>query len=363
MRRFCKLSIVLVPALVLAACATGDEPPEASSPTASPPPPTATPSSASNGVDPDPASPTPTPPPSPTTTDEDPDPAAEVPAIADTCTLDVPAGGADTVRIAYPEGWLVQEGCEWFDPAAESVQEGTEPSVAVSWRVSDIPFERAADVDDEVADPIRYVGARSGYQALRVAGEATGQGIREEGAPVVTWLVDLDPGTDEQGGTLIGTAHTDGSVSSEVAAYALDRMADTLLVEPPASERFVVTRLEGGGVPVTVTWTADEGCFELRAGGPTGGIVDQECGPSSPGSSGLRLVLLEAQDGAQRMLAGITSSRIQRITVPAASTLSGATTQSTEGGHLFALPVREPPFEVTAHDYTGQVITTLSFDG
>ncbi|MBW3563076.1 MAG: hypothetical protein KY437_11340 [Actinobacteria bacterium] len=90
-------------------------------------------------------------------------------------------------------------------------------------------------------------------------------------------------------------------------------------------------------------------------------LTDAErCVPSTPGSSGLRLVLLD--DGAPRMPAGLTSSRIQRITVPAASAPSGATTQSTEGGHLFALPVREPPFEVTAHDYTGEAITTLDFD-
>lgn len=349
------LSIVVVAVLVLAACDAGDEPTDAPSPASTSLSPDASPSPTATDVDGATASPTPN-----ATAPAAADPAAQVPAIADTCTLDVPTGEADTVRIAYPEGWLVQDGCEWFDPEAESVEEGTEPSVAVSWRVSDVAFERAADVDGELADPIRYVGARSGYQALRVEGETSGEGIREQGEPVLMWLVDLDPGSDEQGGTLIGTAHADGGASFDVASYALDRMADTLLVEPAASERFVVTRLEGGGRPTTITWA--EGCFHLRAGGPDGDVVDEGCVPSTPGSSGLRLVLLEADDGAPGMLAGITSSRIQRITVPAASAPSGATTQSIEGGHLFALPVREPPFEVTAHDYTGEAITTLDFD-
>lgn len=356
-----RLSIVLVTVLALAACDGADESAEAPSPTGTALSPAASPSPTSTSTPADDDA-TVTPDPSPTDTAA-PDPAAQVPAIAATCTLDAPTGEAETVRLAYPDGWLVDDDCGWFDPEAESVGPDTEPAVAVSWRVSDTAFERAADLDGEVTDPVRYFGARSGYQALRVEGEATGQGVRGQGEPVLLWLVDLDPGTDEQGGTLIGTAHADGGASFDVAAYALDRMADTMLVEPLASERFVVTRLEGGGRPATVTWAADEGCFRLRAGGPDGDVVAEECPPRTPGSSGLQLVLLEADDGVPRMLAGITSSRIQRITVPAASAPSGATTQSTEGGHLFALPVRQPPFEVTAHGYTGEVVTTLQFDG
>lgn len=352
-------AVLLAAVLALAACSGDEEPTEEPSPTITPSP-TVSPTATSTDRDDATASPSPTPAPTTTRTAGG-DPAAAVPAIADTCTVNAPTGEADDIRIAYPEGWLVQEGCEWFDPEAETVEQGTEPAVAVSWRVSDVAFGRAADVSDEIADPIRYVGARGGFQALRVEGEATGRGLRQEGEPVVMWLVDLDPGTDDGGGTLIGTAHTNGGAPFDVAAYALDRMADTLLVRPPASDRFVVSRLEGG-TPTTVTWAADEGCFRLRAGGPNGNVVDEECGPTSPGSSGMTLVLLEA-DGAQRMLAGISSSRIQRVTVPAASTLSGGTTQSTEGGHLFALPVRQPPFEVSGHSYTGEVVTTLEFSG
>ncbi len=331
------MSIVLAAVLVLTACGGGDEPADVPSPISTSPSATARPDPTSTDADDGLGSPTPT-----ATGTTAADPVAQLPAIADTCTIDVATGEADRVRIAYPEGWLVQEACEWFDPEAESVEEGTEPSIAVSWRVSDLAFERAADVRDEMNDPIRYVGARSGYQALRIEGEASGVGLRQEGEPVVTWLIDLDPGTDEQGGTLIGTAHNDGGVPFAVAAYALGRMADTLLVEPPASERFVVTRLEGGSKPTTVTWVADEGCFRLRAGGPDADVVDEACSPSTAGSSGLRLVLLESDDGARRMLAGIASSPIQRITVPAASTLSGGTTQSTGRP-----PVRAPSTRAT----------------
>lgn len=352
-------TVALVVGLVLAACSGGGD--LAEEPSSAPVSPTPTPHSddltSPSGGD------TATRSPSPTSTDVAvADPAAAVPEIADTCMIDVTTGEADRVRLAYPEGWRVQDGCRWFDPEAGSVQPGTEPTVAVSWRVSDVAFERATDVDDQIADPIRYVGARSAYQAVRIEGEASGRGARERGEPVVMWLVDLDPGTDEQGGTLIGTAHHGGGAPFGVAAYALDRMADTMLVEPSASDRFVVTRLEGGGTPTTVTWAADEGCFRLRAGRPDGDVVDEDCGPLTPGSSGLRLILLEADDGAYRVLAGIAASPVQRITVPAASTLSGATTQSIEGGHLFALPVREPPFDVTGHDYTGQPVTSVTFD-
>ena len=350
-------SLVLMAVLVLAACAGGDELAEEPSPTSPAPVDTGQSPTASATDEGDTASPTPTTEPSDVA-----DAAAQVPAIAATCTLDATAGEPESIRIAYPEGWLVQDGCEWFDPDAESVEQGTEPAVAVSWRVSDVTFERAADVRDEMADHVRFVGARGGYTAVRIEGEASGEGVREEGEPVVMWLVDLDPGTDEQGGTLIGTAHAHGSTTLDVAAYALDRMAGSLLVRPPASDRFVVTRLEGGGTPTTVTWAGDEGCFRLRAGGPEGDVVDEGCVPGSIGSSGLSPVLLEA-DGATRMLAGVAASPIQRVTVPAARSLSGAMTHSIEGGHVFALPVREPPFDVTGHDYTGEPVASLTFDG
>lgn len=349
----------LAAALILSACGGDPDGIDAPSPDATAPS-TAAPTPSAPALSPTETS-APTPP-SETSTALAGDPADEVPMLADTCAIDVPTAEADTVRIAYPEGWQVEsDSCEWFDPEAEQLPEATEPAIAVSWRVADVSFSRAADVDDELDDVTRYVGARSGYQAVRIEGESTGRGLRAEGTPVTHWMVDLAPGSDDDRGTLIGTAHDNGGASFAAATYALDRMADTMIVQQPATERFVVTRLDGGGAPLTVTFQQDGSCFELRAGGPHGDIADETCDVDFPATSELSPVLLESGD--QRVLAGITSSEIQRVTVPAASGLSGGTTQSIESGHLFALPVRQPPFDITGESYTGEPVTTVTFDG
>lgn len=285
-------------------------------------------------------------------------PVTEVPELAGTCTLQAPGPSpAKQVRLAYPKGWRISDTCRWFDPSARSIPEDTEPALAVSWRVADASFARAADVDDEVRDAIRYVGARSGYQAVRITGVATGRGQREEGQPVLLWLVDLDPGTDEAGGVLVGSAHHSEEVSFDVARRALDRMAGSILVQPPAvgaDQPIVVTREEGGGSPFTVT--SDGRCFQLHVGAPDGPVADGGCA-LGPLEDGFATVLLESEDGLP-VLAGLADPLVERVTVPAASGLFGASTVSLEGASVFAMHVRQPPFEVTGKNVDGETVAT-----
>ncbi len=183
------------------------------------------------------------------------------------------------MTFAVPEGWQVEDGsCEFFDPALEQLEEATEPDAAIGIRISDTDF-RAASQTDEIEGEIRWTGARSGYQAVRIRGDGAGQGLRPEGEPVQLYLIDLDTGTDEQGATLVMSAGPSSGAEFELAAEALDRIAQTVRVTPNAAEGgpVVVTRAEGGGTPYAVTHDLDEGCFRLHAGGPTDEVVDEAC--------------------------------------------------------------------------------------
>lgn len=335
--------------LVASACATTDTDDDVAAGAPSP-----SGSERSRGALPSPSPvtrPADTPSPDPTSAPAD---AAAVPDLAETCTIDPSSGAVDTIRLAYPQGWKVTDQCRWFDPSVESVPDDSEAQVAVSWRASDVSFARAADVRDEIRDPVRYHGAKAGFQAVRVEGETTGTAAGPQGQPVVLWLIDLDAGTDDDGGVLIGRADADGGAGFHVATEALDRMAKTIVMRPPATDRFVVTRLEGGGTPISVTW--EDSCFRLRAGAPDGVVLDEACDLAPP-DDGVTTALLQRDDGLP-VLAGRADPLAARATVPAASNLSGAVTTSTEGAALFAMPVRQPPFEVTVTDVTGDVIAT-----
>ncbi|MBW3606484.1 MAG: hypothetical protein KY460_16565 [Actinobacteria bacterium] len=136
-------------------------------------------------------------------------------------------------------------------------------------------------------------------------------------------------------------------------------MAGSLLLEPPATDDTVVTRLEGGGRPLSVTW--NDGCVRLHAGAPDGQVLEEACDLAAP-DEGATTTLLDPGDDTQT-LAGIAPPLTARATVPAASTLSGAVTTSIEGAELFAMPVREPPFELTLRDVTGDVVATVDVPG
>lgn len=290
---------------------------------------------------------------------------AAIPAFTGTCTLTPATGAADTVRLAEPAAWTVGDDCTFFDPEAESLPDATDASAAVTWKAEPVDFATAADVRDQLRDPIRYVGARSGYQALRVEGESTGSGLRPAGEPVTLWLVDLDPGTDDQGGgTLVGTAvETDGA-PFDVATGVLDRMGDSIGVVPNVQatpEELVVTRLEGGGTPRTVTWK--DGCFDLHSGGPRTQVIDVQCDMTRGDGLQVALVGDRGNDTGELWLVGVAGPGVSRATLPAANSLSGAIATPIEGGALFAMPARRPPFEVTTYDADGDVLQTRQVTG
>lgn len=345
-----------VGALALASCA-GDEAasPDASRTETGTPSGTDTstvPPSATDTVGTSPATPSsPTSSPAPTST------VGGVPSLSSLCELQPGTAAADRITFAVPEGWQVEEGnCEFFDPALEELPEGSEPSAAIGIRVSDNDFPTVADTD-EIDGEIRHVGARSGYQAVRIRGESAGQALRPEGQPVELWLVDLDAGTDEEGGTLVMSASTSDGASFQLAAQALDRMAQTVRVEAPAVEEgpHVVTRTEGGGTPWTVTHDLDEGCFRLRPGGPAGEAVDEACDiePSEGEVAGAILA-----DGDLQVAVGITSPLAVLAESDAATAPYGAVTTPVEGGSLFAYEAHLTPLDVRAVDATGETIGT-----
>lgn len=347
-RRLGALGSLAALSLVLGAC-TGDDASGEGQPGATPSPvtsPTVTP----DGAAPD----------SPTPAGATPrETGTQVPSLAATCELGTPgAADVEQVELAYPRGWRVTDGCQWFDPTASSVELGTEPDVAVSWRVSTAPYREAASVTDGVRDPTHYLGARSGFQASRIEGVATGRGARPEGAPVVRWLVDLDAGTDERGGVLIGTARATDAVSFEGALEALDRMARTIRATPPAvgpRGPVVVTRREGGGRPFTVTYA--DGCFRLRAGGPDGEVRDERCDVTPADQDGPAMVTLEGGPGFN-LVAGLVGPEAYRVTAPAGAGLHAAITTPLEDAAAFAMRMGPPSLEVTVIGVDGRTLAT-----
>ena len=282
----------------------------------------------------------------------------DVPSLGDHCTMPVELANVDRIEFAAPDGWRVGDGCEFFDPAAEQVESNTEPDVAVSVDVTDTPFHEAAASGRETRDEIRHVGARSGYQMVRIRAEATGRGLYPEGTPVLLHLVDLDPGTDEDGGTLVLAARPSSGADFPLAAEALDRMIDTVRVVPTADdagEAAVVSRVEGGGAPWTVTWTGD--CLRLHAGAPDGDVVDEACDLPAA-QDGIRGVVLG--DGGLQVVAGFAPARSALVESDAASAPYGAVTQPLEGSAAFAYTPIDTPVQVRALDPAGDRLASAT---
>lgn len=275
----------------------------------------------------------------------------DVPSLGDHCTVPVELAGVDRVEFAAPDGWRIGDGCEFFDPVAEEVEPNTEPDVAVTVDVTDTPFHETAEPGPERRDEIRHVGARSGHQMVRIRAEATGHGLYPEGTPTLTHLVDLDPGTDEDGGTLVLAARPSPGADFPLAAEALDRMLDTVRVVPvadDAGEAAVISRVEGGGTPWTVTWTGD--CLRLHAGAPDGDVVDEACDLPAA-QDGIRGVVLG--DDQLQAVAGFAPARSARVSSDAASAPYGAVTQPMEGAAAFAYTPIDTPVQVRAVDAEG----------
>ena len=342
------IAVGVVGALVMTAC--GSDP--ATEATASPSP---TPTTSTSRPTPTTAS-TPTSSPTPTA---DVTAAAGVPALGATCELDAGSTAARQVTFAFPDGWQVADGnCEAFDPSLERVSADGEASAAVTVRVRAEDFAAASQTED-IEGEIRHVGARSGYQAVRIQGGSAGQALEADAEPVHVWLVDLDAGTDQQGGTLAMTARPSDGAGFAQAAEALDRMAQTVQVTPHAVEDgpVVVTRSEGGGMPWTVTHDLDAGCFRLRPGGPTDEPVDEAC-DLDPAGDGIAGVVLEHDD--RQVVAGHAPPLAVLASSDAATAPYGAVTLPVEGASLFAYEAIRTPLDVRAVDATGETIATTT---
>ena len=298
--------------------------------------------------------------PSPTSTPTSTSTEAGVPNLSGTCELDTSAAPTvEAITYAVPEGWQVEEGnCRFLDPELEQLAEGTEPGAAISIDVSDADFRDVSDTPS-IDGEIRWMGARSGYQAVRIRGGAAGQGIRPEGEAVQLVLVDLDAGTDEQGGTLVMSAGPSDGASFELAAEALDRIVQTLRVQPVATEQdaIVVARSEGGGTPFAVTFEPDEGCFRLHAGGPTDDAVDESCDLSFDGAEIAGTIL---ESGEQQVVAGIAPALATVVESDAATAPYGGITTPVEGGSLFAYDAIRTPLDVRADDVAGNELASAT---
>lgn len=302
------------------------------------------------------------------TDSEAPSPAADVPAdhaasspvsVSTTCELstDSPSG---TMTIAHPDGWNVDDECRYFDPEADSVESGTEPvGIDVVWQVSDTSFSRAAAPSQTLDEERRSTTTVAGRQAVRVQGTSTGEGLYPEGHNRTVWIVDLDVGTDDQGGVLIGSTHEGDGIAYAEAVDVLDKMASTVLFSqnPDNFGRVDATlaRAEGGGTPFTVV--LDDGCLQLRAGGLDGDVHDEVCDVSADDQP---LTMWALSSGDLTVAAGFTGIDVDQIVVnPEADVLRGAIPVSIEGGHAVAMPVEEQDIYATTDD--GEVLDVASW--
>ena len=348
------LALVAAGALVLTACSSDDAGPS----------PTDTETVTATETETETVTPSPTgtdttsPSPAPTSTSTSTE--AGVPGLSGTCELDTSAAPrVDSITYAVPEGWQVEEGnCRFLDPELDELSQGTEPGAAISIDVSDADFRDVSDTDS-VEGEIRWIGARSGFQAVRIRGGAAGQALRPEGEAVQLVLVDLDAGTDEQGGTLVMSANPSEGASFELAAEALDRIAQTVRITPNATDAtpIVVARAEGGGAPFSVTYDQMEGCFLLHAGGPADEVVDDDCDVERDGREIAGTILT---DGDREVVAGHAPALATVVESDAASAPYGGITTPVEGGSLFAYDAIRTPLDVRADDAAGQELASAT---
>lgn len=348
------LTAIVLAGLVLAGCSDGAT--ESPEPTGAPT--TTTPSDDTTSPSP-PAETAISPPADPTDEPTDDATAAAVPELTETCELRSSEAAAERVRFAFPRGWQVESGnCEFFDPALEELPDASEPSAAISVRIANQDFAKVNETE-EIEGEVRHIGARSGYQAVRIRGGSAGQALREDAEPVQLWLVDLDAGTDETGGALVLSAHRSDGAAFDLAAQAADRIAQTIQVDPVAAPDapVVVTRTEGDGTPWTVTWDRDTECMQLRRGGPTDDVADEACDLAAP-DGGISGAVLTAGD--LEIVAGLAPPLAILAESDAATASYGAVTTPVEGASLFAYDANLTPLEVRAVDASGETLASTT---
>lgn len=309
------LAIVSVAGLVAAGCgddddgATGEatpqpEPTAVGAPTPEPSPTTA----------PDPT-PTPEPTPEPTAT---PDPGSDPDEVlTQSCT------NPEGFTISYPEGWFTNDGsvtteCSIFDPATFEVPDATDARIgAISAFVDRVAYSNVApDADGE-----RSLTVVDGHQAVRLAGEADGEGLYDAGTRFTRYLIDLSAGADDDPRTLfvdlvdVGL----GGDGYESMVPIVDRMARSVQLDDGAGDD-TVARFEGGGTPFTVSAASGEGtdgpeaclnvepdgdarCFALPAAdGIATSAVAGGAGEITIGVAGLEVFRIAAQlDGGEEL--------------------------------------------------------------
>lgn len=151
-------------------------------------------------------------------------------------TLTIGTGGEQTClhreggfRVSYPAGWHANPGdvmpeCSVFDPNPVRLEEGTEIpfSMAVSLRIENVPFQRAASVGREARVLSREETTVDGRRAVRLETRSTGAAIQPEGMLSYRYVVDLNERT------LIATTYDAGSLGYARKKQVLDRMMNSL---------------------------------------------------------------------------------------------------------------------------------------
>ncbi len=340
--------------LLLTACSPGTTDDEVAAPDETvTPSATVTPgASPSETADDDPSAPSPSATPSDEATPII--PTVETPTLDTQCVIE-PDQLEQVARIRYavPSSWKVEGRCDILDPDLEELPDQTEVEAAVFVSTSGVSYREAAAPGGAREVQRVWLGARAGYQASRSTAVSTGEAASPEGQPSTSYLVDLDAGADEHGGVLtLSTGVAEGE-GYDLAKAALDAIATTVVVEPPAEDAaadgFAVLRSEGGGTPFSVTY--DGACFRLRPGAPADDASDELCD-------------LDPREGAivTGMLGDDTvvgyAPPLAIAVEGAADTTVNALTASIEGGTVFALRAVDVPRQLVAIGPGGEELVT-----
>lgn len=277
----------------------------------------------------------------------------DVPDLDARCSLEPSTPQVERITYSVPSSWQVDGSCQVLDPELDELPQDTESDAAVLVTTAAAGYGEASSPGTAITDVTTWLGARAGYQALRRDATSTGEAAIPEGQPILTWMVDLDVGVDEDGGILtLTTTSEDDRVRALV-----DAIAETVVIQPPADrqaentapESLAVVRTEGGGTPFSVTYDGD--CFALRPDGAEGERTDQECDLDPTEAPIVARVL---GDDVLVGYAPATSIGVQSDELDPPYGLAA----NIEGGTVFAFPVSELPTELTAIGKGGEELVT-----
>lgn len=282
----------------------------------------------------------------------------ETQVVTSTCTLEPNQDGLPSVTLTYPSDWQVDDtdaaACRNFDPGDPSVEPATEASgVDVRAYVDAIDFARAAEPGPELTEASRLPTTVDGFQAVRVQGTTTGEGLGPAGTRRTTWIVDLDLGTDGDGGVLVIGASDRGADDYASAVDVADDIARSAVIgDQVVGAGTTIARSEGGGRPFTVVYR--DGCVSLFAGSERGTALDEVC--DLPADE-LAAVMLE--DGDLRVVAGVTSPEADvvrlRSNTDAARAVAAVPLRNAEG-RGFAMAMSGTETSVITETFDGGLV-------